>query len=184
MRLLVRMVLSLVIGLAASSMGFAQAKEIPGDRITKAGTVEAIDTKARVLTLRDAKGELSTVDVPASVERFDALKVGDKITVTYYDNVTVRLKQPGEAPVNTLEGGLTPAAGGKPAGTMAAQRTMTAKVEAIDPKVPSITFTGPNGWKYSRRVEDKKALEKVKVGDQVDFTWTEAVLLSVDTPKK
>jgi hypothetical protein len=29
-------------------------------------------------------------------------------------------------------------------------------------------------------VEDKAALDKVKVGDKVDITWTEAVLLSVE----
>jgi len=46
--------------------------------------------------------------------------------------------------------------------------------------VPSITFTGPNGWKYSSRVEDKKALAKVKVGDRLDITWTEALILSVE----
>jgi hypothetical protein len=46
--------------------------------------------------------------------------------------------------------------------------------------VPSITFTGPNGWKFSSRVDDKKALEKVKVGDKLDITWTEALILSVE----
>ena len=63
-------------------------------------------------------------------------------------------------------------------------RTMTATIEAIDPKVPSITFKGPKGWKYSRRVLDKDVLKQVKVGDEVDFTWTEAVTLEVSTPKK
>jgi len=29
-------------------------------------------------------------------------------------------------------------------------------------------------------VEDKKALEKVKVGDRLDITWTEALILSVE----
>jgi hypothetical protein len=82
MRLLVSMVLSLVIVLG-ELVGFRQAKEIRGSD-HEAGTVEAIDTKARVLTLRDAKGELFDVDVPASVEALRALKVGDKITVTYY----------------------------------------------------------------------------------------------------
>jgi hypothetical protein len=175
---------ALALGLVSGSVALAQIKEIPGERITESGTVEAIDHKARVLTLRDQTGELETIDVAAGVERFDAIKVGDKVTVTYYDNVTVRLKQPGEAPVNTLEGALTPSAGQKPAGTVAAQRTMTAKVEAIDAKVPSITFTGPNGWKYSRRVQDKNVLKQVKVGDQVDFTWTEAIQITVETPKK
>ena len=98
--------------------------------------------------------------------------------------MTVRLKKPGEAAVNTGEAAVTPGAGAKPGATVAAQRTMTAAIEAIDPKVPSITFTGPKGWKYSRRVLDKNVLKQVKVGDQVDFTWTEAVTIEVAAPKK
>jgi Cu/Ag efflux protein CusF len=184
MRFLGRMSVSLALGFFAGALALAQVKELPGERVTKTGTVEAIDHKARVLTLRDATGKIVTVDAPATVLRFDAVKVGDKVTATYYDNVTVRLKSPGEAPVNTAEAALTPTAGDKPAGTLATQRTMTAKIEAIDVKVPSITFTGPNGWKYSRRVEDKNVLKQVKVGDQVDFTWTEAIQLTVEGPQQ
>jgi len=80
------------------------------------GTVEAIDHTSRALTLKsDEDGEFVTVDVPAGARRFDEIKVGDKVTARYYDNVTVRLKTPGEAPVNTREAAVTPAAGRSPA---------------------------------------------------------------------
>jgi len=68
--------------------------------------------------------------------------------------------------------------------TASKQRTITAEITAIDMKVPSISFKGPNGWAYSSKVEDKNALSKVKVGDKVDITWTEALLIGFDTPKK
>jgi hypothetical protein len=171
--------------LALAAGASAQIKEVPGDMVTVSGTVEAIDHPGRVLTLKKEKdGEFVTVDVPESVRRFDEIKVGDKVSARYYDNVTVRLKKPGETGVNAGEVAVTPGGGPKPSGTVAAQRTMTATVEAIDPKVPSITFKGPKGWKYSRRVQDKDVLKQVKVGDQVDFTWTEAVVLQVTSPKK
>lgn len=173
-----------VLAVACASSARAQVKEIPGDVITVSGTVEAIDHTARVLTLKNEKGDFVTVDVPSDVKRFPEIKVGDKITARYYDNVTVRLKKPGETAVNTLKAATTPGSGEKPGRTVASQRTMTAVVEAIDPKVPSITFKGPQGWKYSRKVLDKEALKQVKVGDQVDFTWTEAVTISVAEPKK
>ena len=70
-----------------------------------------------------------------------------------------------------------------PGGTRAKQRTITASITAIDMNMPSITFTGPNGWKYSSKVEDKEALAKVKVGDKVDIVWTEAVLVSLEEGK-
>jgi hypothetical protein len=175
---------SAVLTLALVTNARAQVKEIPGDKVTASGTVEAIDHTSRVLTLKNQDGEFVTIDVPAGAKRFPEIKVGDKVTATYYDNVTVRLKKPGEAPVNAEAAAATPGTGVKPGGTVATQRTMTAVVEAIDPKVPSITFKGPQGWKYSRRIQDKNVLKQVKVGDQVDFTWTEAVMIEVVAPKK
>ena len=46
--------------------------------------------------------------------------------------------------------------------------------------MPTITFTGPNNWRYTSKVQDVEALSKVKVGDKVEITWTEAVLVSVE----
>jgi len=59
------------------------------------------------------------------------------------------------------------------------ERTMTVTVSAIDKSASSIAFTGPNGWKYSRRVVDPSVLDKVKVGDQVDITWDTDVTVAV-----
>ena len=70
-----------------------------------------------------------------------------------------------------------------PGGTVAKQVTITATITAIDQNVPSITFTGPNGWKYTSRVQDKAALAKVNVGNKVDIIWTEAMLVSVERGK-
>jgi Cu/Ag efflux protein CusF len=185
MKRLISVLPLVVLTLALAASAPAQIKQIPGDTVTTSGTVEAIDHTSRVLTLKsDQDGEFVTLDVPADAKRFDEIKVGDKVTARYYDNVTVRLKKPGEKAVNAGEAAVTPGSGAKPGATVAAQRTMTATIEAIDTKVPSITFKGPKGWKYSRRVLDKSVLKQVKVGDQVDFTWTEAVTLEVSTPKK
>lgn len=164
MKALARTGAAVVLGALSGVLALAQAKEIPGGRVTETGTGEAIDHKARVLTLKDETGALITVDVPAGVARFDQVRVGDKVTAT----------------VNADALGLTPTPGAKPAGTVTAPRTMTAIIEAIDPNVPSITFAGLNGWKYGRQIQDKKVLKQIKVGDRVDFTWTEAVQISFE----
>ena len=67
-----------------------------------------------------------------------------------------------------------------PGGTKARQRTVTATITGIDMSVPSITFTGPNGWTFTSKVQDTEALAKVKVGDKVDIVWTEAMLVSLE----
>ena len=110
------------------------------------------------------------------------LKVGDTINARYYENIVLQLKAPGEKDVDTNEHQTTRTEGTS-GGTVAHQRTITATITAIDPQTPSITFSGPRGWTYSSRVKDKAALAKVKVGDKVDITWTEALLVSIDDAK-
>jgi hypothetical protein len=158
-------------------------KTLTGEEKTATATVEAIERSSRVVTLKEQNGEYTEVSVPPEVKRFDTLKIGDKITVKYYENIVLRLKLPGEKSTDTDTAALTPGSGAKAGGTAATQRTITATITHIDPKVPSITFTGPNGWKYSSRVEDKEALSKVKVGDRLDITWTTAALISIDGAK-
>jgi hypothetical protein len=177
------LVLAAVVSLAATAR--AQTKVIPGEEKTATATVEAIEASTRTLTLKGQEGNYVTLTVPPSVKKFDQIKVGDTLTAKYYDSLILRLKPEGEKATDTIAGDVTPTAGSrKPAGTMGAQRTITATITAIDPTVPTVTFSGPNNWKYTSRVEDKKALEKVKVGDRVDITWTEALLISFDETKK
>jgi len=168
---------------AAASLAGAQTKTLPGEMKTETATVEAIDHGRREVTLKEANGLYSTIEVPADNKKFDSIKVGDKVTARYYDNVVIRVKQPGEKDVDTDSAAVTAGANAKPGGTAATQRTITATITAIDMKVPSITFTGPNNWKYSSKVQDKNALSKVKVGDKVDIVWTEAVMISLEAAK-
>jgi len=157
----------------------AQTKTLTGETKTVTASVEAIEKATREVTVKKPDGTYDVFYFPESIRRFDTLKVGDKITAKYYENLVLRVKAPGEKDVNSASGG-TVRADRKSAATASRQRTITATIAAIDQSVPSITFTGPNGWKYSSRVEDKKALAKVKVGDRLDITWTEALILSVE----
>jgi len=161
----------------------AQTKTLQGESVTMTATVEAIDQGTRTVTVKDDKGIYETIQAPPEMKRFSELKVGDKITARYYQNVVIRMKKPGEAPVDVDSAALTRSEG-TPGVTAAAQRTITVAVTAMDPKTSSVTVKGPNGYMYSRKVADKKAWAQLKVGDQLDMTWTEAVLLSVDAPKK
>ena len=161
----------------------AQIKTLPGESLTVTATVEAIEHASRTLTLKKPDNSVSTIKVPKEYVRFDELKVGDKLRATYYDNIVLRVKEKGEKDVNSLAESLIPTPGAKPGFTIGSQRAITATITAIDPKIPSISLSGPNNWKYSSRVEDKDALKLVKVGDRLDILWTEAVMLSTTTPK-
>jgi hypothetical protein len=173
-----------LLGLATTSApALAQlTKSIPGESKVVTATVESIERGSREVTVKKTDGKYETFYVSPEIKRFDTLKVGDKVTARYYETLVLQLKAPGDKPVDTTSSAVTRTEG-RPSGTAAVQQTITATISAIDPKVPSITFSGPRGWTYSSRVEDKKALEKVKVGDRVDITWTSAVLLALDEGK-
>jgi hypothetical protein len=76
------------------------------------------------------------------------------VSITYNNTVSARLKPPGGAPVNTQTGTSTAGQGERPGGHGGCGENYDATVNAIDKGASSITFTGPNGWKYSRRVVD------------------------------
>jgi len=168
-----------VLTFAVAALAGAQQKEIAGDMKTVTGTVEAIDHAQRVLTLKIEGDEFVTLDIPNAAKRFDEVKIGDKVQTRYYDNVTVRIKDPGEKDVDMASAKVTPSDSARPGATVSAQRSMTVTITAIDSETGSATYEGPRGYKYSRRIQDKEMANKVKVGDKLDVTWTEAVQISV-----
>ena len=181
-----RFVVGLVAAAAVVSMAgpaMAQSKTVKSEMRTETGTIEAIEAATRTVTLKKADGTFVTTVAGPDIARFAELKLGDTVNVRYYENVVVRVKQPGEPDVISGAKGTTGSEQVLPGGTRAKQLTITATITAIDPNAPSITFTGPNGYKYSSKVQDTEALAKVKVGDKVDIVWTEAMLVSVERGK-
>jgi hypothetical protein len=143
--------------------------------------IEAIDKTARLVTLKDKDGEVETIYCGPEVKRFDELKVGDTVTFRYYESVAYAIRKPGQPSGLPAQTGpaVTRGQGPKPGGTISQQETATVTIKAIDAKVPSVTVLTEDGRTVSMRVEDKKNLEGVKVGDKVEVTYTEAVMISV-----
>ena len=176
-----QMIVLAAAALALTASLAAQSKTVTGKEVTVTAVIEGIEQGSRQLYVKKPDGTNDVVYVPETIKRFSSLKVGQKITVRYYENVVLRMAAPGAAPIDSSSRSVTPAAG--TAGTAARQQTITAVISAIDPKLPSVSFTGPRGWNYTTRVEDKALLSKFKVGDKVDITWTEAMLVSVEDAK-
>ena len=166
--------------LALPLPSWAQVKELPKDTVSVTGTVETIDKSRRAVNIKTADGKFVAVDVPAAAKRFDELKVGDKVKATYNNNVFVRLKPAGEPAVDTADVGSTMGKEARPGGGASMVRTMTATISEIDKGSSSMTFVGPNQWKYSRRIVDPNVFDQVKVGDRVDITWGTELVLAVE----
>jgi Cu/Ag efflux protein CusF len=156
----------------------AQKPVTQGAEVSKTFSIEAIDYSARLVTLKGPSGETETILCGPEVQRFDALKVGDTVTFRYYESVVYAIRKPGSAPA---AGGasVTRVPGDRPGATIAQQMIAVVTVNTIDMKVPSVTITTKDGRKMSFKVQDRKNLEGVKVGDQVEVTYTQALAVSV-----
>ena len=167
-----------------ATFGAAQTREGVRTDITVKGKVTAVDQTARTVTMREEQGHLVTVDVPASATRFEQVKVGDTVTISYYDRVTIRLKPAGEPAVDrTAPPTTTPAGGDRPGGTLAAQRIATVTLTGWDAEHRVVSFNGPNGASYTRGLldsTDPRILSGLKVGERVDVTWTVATRFAVE----
>jgi Cu/Ag efflux protein CusF len=178
---------ALVAAVALSALVAAQTPVTKTQSVSSTATIQAIDSTARTITLRSEKGEEDTYTVGPEVKRFNELKVGDKVKATYWESVVMQVLPPlppGAKPtVGSTTAAVTPGQGKSPAATAAVQLTTTVTVKAIDPKVPSITVTTEDGRTVTRMVNDPKNLEKVKVGDRIGITYTQAVLVTVEPAK-
>ena len=158
----------------------AQQAKSQAEVVTETFTIVAIDQTNRMVTLKDKDGYTDSIYAGPEVKRFNELKVGDKVTVRYHESVVYQIQKPGATPVPSGEqAGIVRGKGPKPGGTISRQITATVTVTAIDMKVPSVTIKTEDGSISSFKVEDKKNLEGVKVGDRVQITYTEALAISV-----
>jgi len=166
---------------AASSPGQATIAAT----VSVSASVEAIDKATRQVTLKGPKGKLNTVTAGPDVRNFDQIKVGDIVTVRYVEALTLTLKKGGKELRGMTE---TPvaaraAAGERPAGVVANQTEVTANVIAVDAKTQTVTLKGPKQT-VELKVPDAGQFKLIKVGDQIQAVYTEAVALSVDPAKK
>jgi hypothetical protein len=159
----------------------AQKPVTQTDAVELTTKIEAIDKTARLVTLKDKDGVMETISCGPEVKRFDELKVGDTVAFRYYESIAYAIRKPGQPSALPAETGpkVVRGQGARPGGTVSQQETATVTIKAIDAKVPSVTVLTEDGRTVGFKVQDKKNLKDVKVGDKVEVTYTEAVMISV-----
>ncbi len=150
------------------------------DTVTATATIQAIDATNRLVTIKAEDGVEDTIYAGPEVQRFNELKVGDKIKVRYYESLVLQLRKPGEAVKTSGDTtALTKGTGPSPAATLSRQATTTVSVVSVDASVPSLTVKTSDGRTITRKVENRKNLEGVKAGDKIDITYTQAAIAEV-----
>jgi len=140
--------------------------------------VTAIDKSARKLTLKMPSGEKAQIQVPADVQEFEKVKVGDKIDVDYMQSVALGFLPKGTKPSLTEVEAAGPGMAGR-------QMSVSAEVIKVDAANNQVTFKGPKGTHRVVTVQDpdlQARLPNLKPGQVVVLQYTEAVATAIRLP--
>ena len=171
-----------VASLAVAETAAPVSGTVAAAAVQVSATVLEIDHATRSVTLKAADGREESFIVDEAVKNLGQVNKGDVVTVTYAESLAYEVKKGGASgsAAEVAVGAGTAQPGEKPAGVVAREVTVTVTITAIDETAPTVTFTGPQGNARTVKVNDPAKLKDVKVGDQVDITYTQAIALSVE----
>jgi hypothetical protein len=148
-------------------------------RRTVQATVDTVDVQSRILELKRPEGFFIRLHVPESFTKLASIKVGDSVNCTYYENVIRKIEKAG-AQVSSREPVTPPKTAAEAHASPDLVRKVTATITAVDTKLGNLSFTdAANDRLYSARAETPDMLKKVKIGDKVDLTYTQATLFEL-----
>ena len=186
----------LSLGLGAAAKAETEVAAM-GGVITAIATVQAIDVTNRLLTVVMPEGNVMVIKVGPDVQHIEKIKVEDKITVTYSEEVATSLQRLAGPPINkdnsitrAEESGMSMNAPTRaeqdwvevtPSGDSSFSTVeITDTVAAINYHKRLITFTGVNGQRRTIAVDPSvPGLDQIHVGDSVVLLVTRAVAVNV-----
>jgi len=170
--------------------GAAVAATAPGqakvaEAIQLQGKIKSIDKKSRTVIIVGAQGNEISMTLGEEARNFDQLRVGDLVTLTYVQALALELRKV-ENKVKServeSEEAVRSKLGDKPAGAIKRSIRVIADVVAVNPKAKTVTLRGPKQT-VELAIEDPAQFKEIKVGDQVEALYTEAVALEVTAGK-
>lgn len=157
-----------------------------GEVVTRMFSVDAIDQDTRQVTLKAADGSVRIIKAGPDVKNLAQVEVGDLVKITYLQAIALELKRGGSGIRSASAGESASSArlGEKPAGIAERHVTLVGTVEKVDAATRLVTVKGAQGRLVDVAVADPAKLKAVKVGDEVELTYTEALAIAVSTPDK
>lgn len=191
--LLVAALLIWIIVQAAQAGGLSPAAEKetarPGVVVTDVlevkATVEAVDHKKRIMTLKGTQGSTIALRVDKAVRIFDQLKKGDVVLADFVESVVIFIRAV-SAPPSAAEARLVSVApkGAKIGVLLAEAFALNGSIEAIDSKLHQVTVKEPNGVRRIFPVDKSfKNLDRFRKGEEVVLRVTEAIAINVEKRK-
>ena len=150
------------------------------------GKIKSVDKKRRSVVIVGPNGNELQMNLSDEVRNFDQIRVGDLVTLTMMQAVALELRKVANSGVRErIERDNTVAAkpGEKPGVMVERSVQVVANVVAINPKAQTVTLRGAKRT-LELAVSDPAMLQNVKVGDQVEGVYREAVALTVSAAPK
>lgn len=156
--------------------------------VSISASVEAINQKTREVTLKGPLGNTVTFVVDPAVKRLNEFKVGDFVTADYYVSIAAELRKPTAAeekePLVLLDAaGKRPPGASPGAGGLRRYKVVTT-IEGLDRPTETITVKGPLGNLLTVRVADVANLPKLRIGETIVVTYTEALAITLEQAAK
>jgi hypothetical protein len=151
--------------------------------VTVKAVVDAIDYSKREVTLKGPEGNTLTLTVDQQVERLNEIRPGDWVVVDYYISIAAQLHKPTpeeeKNPIVVLDAAGKRPAGASPAAGGLRRIKILATIEALDRPAQTMTVKGPRGNLLTVRVADPSNYPKLRIGDTIMVTYTEALAVSI-----
>jgi TusA-related sulfurtransferase len=153
---------------------------------TVTSKVKSVNQKTRMVTLVNDAGEEVTFKADQRIKNLKQLKKGDVVTATVTETLSARVLNPGETPTAAASGSTVASAplGAKPAGYAAKEVYVVATIAAIDKDNMIVTLKNAQGEAFPVKAREKKNVEKLAVGDNIEIHATQSLAVEVTTPKK
>jgi hypothetical protein len=159
----------------------APGKGALGESVQLQGKVKSIDKKERVVVVVGPQGNEVVFNLGEDVRNFDQIKVGDLVTLTYAQAVAIELRKVKNTGIRERDESVQTAraeAGQKPAVAIKKTVRMIADVVAVNPLAQTVTLRGAKHT-VELAVKDPAQLKDIKVGNQVEALYVDAVALQV-----
>lgn len=171
------------ISCAQNKEGAAKPGAMVVDVVKLTGIVKTIDREKKMVTVEGSGGRTVVIDA-TNARNLDQLKVGDRVNLTYAEEVALFVRKSDEPPsVSESQDVELAPKGEKPGGVITKTIEVTGNVESIDTNNRTIALKGPAGNVRTYKVgPEAKRFNEIKRGDQVVLRVTQAVALSVGNP--
>ena len=176
----------MIICLVACSKKAPQSSDQPAEPLVSSSEVEstvakveAVDLKARKVTLSSLQGDLFIIHVGKEAVNLPQVKKGDMVDISYGRELKVWMAEPGDVVNEQSTVVVRAKPGSKPQGMGVTETNVTAKILALDKTNELAKLELANGKVVTVKVQNPENLNKVKVGDTLGISYLEVVDIAV-----